>query len=90
MILAYSAKKNKAKVNEEYSTLYPDTNSDSASGKSKGTLFVSAKAETKNNIKTGHNTTIFHIFFCASIIVVKLYEPTSITTNNTIIPIDTS
>jgi hypothetical protein len=42
----YSAKKNIANVIAEYSTLYPDTNSDSPSGKSKGTLAVSAKADT--------------------------------------------
>ena len=35
-IFAYSPKKNKAKVIAEYSTLYPETNSASASGKSKG------------------------------------------------------
>jgi len=38
---------------EEYSTLYPETNSDSASGKSKGTLLVSANAVIKNNKKKG-------------------------------------
>ncbi len=31
-----------------YSTLKPDTNSDSASGKSKGALLVSAKIDIKN------------------------------------------
>ncbi len=41
-ILAYSPRKNKAKVIAEYSTLYPDTNSASASGKSNGCLLVSA------------------------------------------------
>lgn len=50
IILAYSAKKNKAKLIPEYSTLYPETNSASASGKSKGALFVSASAEIKNKI----------------------------------------
>lgn len=51
IIFAYSAKKNKAKLIAEYSTLYPETNSASASGKSKGALLVSAKAEIKNKIK---------------------------------------
>ena len=41
-IFVYSAKKNTAKLIAEYSTLYPATNSASASGKSNGTLFVSA------------------------------------------------
>ena len=39
-ILAYSPKKNNANVIAEYSTLYPDTNSASASGKSKGCRLV--------------------------------------------------
>jgi hypothetical protein len=44
----YSARKNKAKPILAYSTLKPDTNSLSASGKSKGALFVSANIEIKN------------------------------------------
>jgi hypothetical protein len=47
-ILLYSPKKNKAKLIEEYSTLKPATNSASASGKSKGTLLVSAKTVIEN------------------------------------------
>jgi hypothetical protein len=48
IIEPYSAKKNSAKPILEYSTLKPETSSDSASGKSKGARFVSAKIETKN------------------------------------------
>ena len=44
-MFAYSPKKNKANVIAEYSTLYPDTNSASASGKSNGCRFVSANIE---------------------------------------------
>ena len=44
IILPYSAKKNKANAIALYSTLYPATNSASASGRSKGVLFVSANA----------------------------------------------
>ena len=44
-IFEYSARKNSAKVIAEYSTLYPETNSDSASGRSKGCRFVSANIE---------------------------------------------
>lgn len=36
IILLYSARKNNANPIAEYSTLYPDTNSASASGKSNG------------------------------------------------------
>ena len=52
-ILAYSPKKNKAKVIAEYSTLYPETSSASASGKSKGWRFVSASIDTQNMINIG-------------------------------------
>jgi hypothetical protein len=54
IILEYSPKKKRANPIAEYSTLYPDTNSASASGRSKGCRFVSAKAEIKNKIKTGN------------------------------------
>lgn len=50
-ILAYSAKKIKANPPLEYSTLNPETNSDSPSEKSKGVRFVSAKEEI-NQVKT--------------------------------------
>lgn len=44
-ILAYSAKKIKANHPPIYSTLKPDTSSDSPSAKSKGLRFTSAKHE---------------------------------------------
>lgn len=54
IILAYSVKRIKEKYKEEYSVIEPATNSDSASGKSKGTLFDSPKRERKkNNKETG-------------------------------------
>lgn len=43
IILKYSARKIKANHPPIYSTLNPDTNSDSPSAKSKGLRFVSAK-----------------------------------------------
>ena len=52
-ILLYSAKKNNANVMAEYSTLNPATNSASASGKSKGARFVSAKREMKKTTHVG-------------------------------------
>ena len=63
IILLYSARKNKAKPIAEYSTLYPDTNSASASGKSNGCLFVSANAQIKNKIKIGKRGIAYHIVF---------------------------
>lgn len=62
-ILAYSAKKNKAKVIAEYSTLYPETNSASASGKSKGCRLVSASIDTQNTINMGNRGTVNQTFF---------------------------
>lgn len=44
-MLAYSARKNSAKGPPAYSTLNPDTNSDSPSVRSKGARFVSARVE---------------------------------------------
>ena len=41
-ILAYSAKKKKTKITAACSVMKPLTNSDSASARSKGALFVSA------------------------------------------------
>jgi hypothetical protein len=57
IIELYSAKKNNAKPILEYSTLNPETNSDSASGKSKGARFVSAKILIKNIKNKGNNGT---------------------------------
>lgn len=54
MIFPYSAINNNAKFHDPYSTLKPDTNSDSPSDKSKGLRLVSAKQETihtKNKFK---------------------------------------
>ena len=44
-MLAYSARKNKAKGPPAYSTLKPETSSDSPSVRSKGARFVSARVE---------------------------------------------
>ena len=54
-ILLYSPRKNIAKIMDEYSTLYPATNSASASGRSKGARFVSANIEIKNIMVQGNN-----------------------------------
>ena len=62
-ILLYSPRKNIAKIIEEYSTLYPETSSASASGKSNGCRLVSAKALIKNKIKTGKSGPHNQIFF---------------------------
>ena len=48
IILAYSAMKNRANGPPAYSTLYPETISDSPSVKSNGARFVSASVETNH------------------------------------------
>ena len=89
-ILAYSPKKNKAKVIAEYSTLYPDTNSASASGKSNGWRLVSASIETQKIINIGSNGIINQTFFWAYIIELRLNEPEQIQTLIMMNPIETS
>lgn len=87
IILLYSAKKNKANPIAEYSTLYPETNSASASGKSKGCLLVSAKIEIKNKRKIGNNGIQNHILFCNKTILLKLRLPAKITIFKSATPI---
>ena len=57
----YSAKKNSANVIAEYSTLYPETSSDSPSVKSNGARFVSANADTINITSAGSCGIIYQI-----------------------------
>jgi len=61
IICEYSAKKNSANDIEEYSTLYPDTSSDSPSVKSKGALLVSARHDMKNISPAGKSGNRYHI-----------------------------
>jgi hypothetical protein len=90
IILLYSAKKNKANPIAEYSTLYPETNSASASGKSKGCRFVSAKAHIKKRIKIikrgFHNQTLR----CVSTTSEKFKVPVNNNTEINTVPKDTS
>jgi hypothetical protein len=72
----YSARKNNANPILEYSTLNPETSSDSASGKSKGALLVSAKILIKNIKNKGNrgiikNTNDWNLTIC-----IKFKEPT--------------
>src|SRR6201996_2163809 len=81
-ILAYSAKKKNTNITAECSVIKPETNSDSASAKSKGALFVSAMQPIKNIIKIGNKGKANIIIFCASILTVKFKLPVNKTTNN--------
>lgn len=62
IILAYSARKNRAKGPAAYSTLNPETNSDSPSVKSKGARLVSAKVEANHIKANGHPGKISQVF----------------------------
>lgn len=53
-MLAYSARKNRAKGPPAYSTLNPETSSDSPSVRSKGARFVSARVEICHIAARGH------------------------------------
>lgn len=81
-MLAYSAKKKNTKIAAECSVIKPDTNSDSASAKSKGALFVSAMQPMKNIINIGSKGKANDTIFCASTLTVKFRLPVIKTTNN--------
>lgn len=76
-MLQYSPRKKNTKIIPECSVKNPATNSDSASGKSKGVRLVSAKAEIKNMINKGNNGTTNQTLCCISIILIKLKVPVS-------------
>src|SRR5262244_224031 len=56
MMFAYSPRKKRPKDIDEYSEKNPATNSDSPSGRSKGTRFVSARAEMKKMTAIGERS----------------------------------
>lgn len=87
----YSAKKNKANCIEEYSTLYPDTSSDSPSVKSKGALLVSANADIRNIAAAGSKGIIKGKLVCWALVISKrLSEPAHRITVRIIRPMETS
>jgi hypothetical protein len=90
IIEPYSAKKNNAKPILEYSTLKPETNSDSASGKSKGARLVSANIEIKNIKNNEKNGMQKNVKFWKITISIKFNEPTQINNVINIKPIDIS
>lgn len=55
IIFAYSARKNRANGPAAYSTLNPDTSSDSPSVRSKGARLVSANVEINHIMARGHD-----------------------------------
>src|SRR3954447_18758843 len=59
-MLTYSARKNSANFNDEYSVWNPPTNSDSASGRSNGARLVSPTIAITKTAKLGINSNAFH------------------------------
>ena len=74
----------------EYSTLYPDTSSASASGRSNGCRFVSASVVTKKIIKIGNSGAISQKFFCPSTRVEKFRVPENSSRDTSVAPRETS
>lgn len=85
-ILAYSARKNRAKGPPAYSTLKPETSSDSPSVRSKGARLVSAKVETYHMMARGQVGIISQILSWAVLKVCRVKFPVKIMTFNRISP----
>lgn len=62
MMLAYSARKNSANGPAAYSTLKPDTSSDSPSVRSKGARLVSAKVEMNHIMASGQDEKMSQVY----------------------------
>lgn len=82
MMLAYSARKNRANGPAAYSTLNPETSSDSPSVRSNGARLVSAKVEINHIIAKGHAGKISHRCSCVMIRVDRVKEPFISRTDN--------
>lgn len=75
IIFAYSAMKSRANGPAAYSTLKPDTSSDSPSVRSNGARFVSASVEMNHIIARGHAGKISHTCSCVIISVERAKDP---------------
>lgn len=78
-MFAYSAKKNKAKGPPAYSTLKPETSSDSPSVRSKGARLVSARVEMYHITARGQAGIINQMLSCAVLKVCSVKLPVKIT-----------
>src|ERR1700750_2222202 len=90
IMLAYSPRKNSAKLIAEYSTKNPATISDSPSGRSNGERLVSASAEMKNTTNIGNRGMQNPIGRCASTTSDRFRLPTHSSTETSTKPIETS
>lgn len=85
-IFAYSARKKSAKGPPAYSTLKPETSSDSPSVKSKGARLVSARVEMYHMAASGQAGTISHTVSCEELKTCNEKPPTKIITESRISP----
>lgn len=85
-MLAYSAKKKRAKGPPAYSTLKPETNSDSPSVRSKGARFVSASVEIYHIAAKGQAGTRSHMASWVTLNICSVYPPEKIIMDNKIKP----
>ena len=85
-MLEYSAKKNRAKGPPAYSTLKPETSSDSPSVRSKGARLVSASVEMYHIAARGHAGKINQTVSWATLKVWRVKPPVKIITFNKIRP----
>lgn len=90
MIFAYSARKNRANGPPAYSTLNPETNSDSPSVRSNGARLVSASVEINHIIVRGQDGMINHTYSWVTISVDSVKEPFISSTDSKIIASVTS
>src|SRR5271169_1108774 len=94
IMLAYSPRKNSAKLIEEYSTKKPATISLSPSGRSNGARLVSARIEMKNMMNIGNsgmqNQCRNVLPCCASTMSVRFRLPATSSTQTMMKPIETS
>lgn len=85
-MLAYSARKNRANGPPAYSTLKPETSSDSPSVRSKGARLVSAKVEIYHIAARGHAGKINQTLSWATLKVWSVKPPVKIIALNKISP----
>lgn len=85
-MLAYSARKNRAKGPPAYSTLKPETSSDSPSVRSKGARLVSAKVEIYHMAAIGQAGKINQMFSWATLNVCNVKPPAMIMRESKISP----
>lgn len=90
IICVYSARKNMANGPAAYSTLNPDTSSDSPSVRSNGARFVSARVEIYHIIIRGHVCVTNHADSCAVKNILRLKPPVVITAEIMMRPNETS